>query len=138
MRLSWMTAVVAFAIAISARPAALVWSAAPAADLIVVHGAVYSFTWPDPDGEGKPASTAPFDRTRGWHSDAQAIAVRAGRIVLVGSDSAVLRLKGPSTRVIDARGATVLPGLADSHVHLANLGESLSLVNLVGVSTPDE
>src|SRR5215216_6808887 len=114
------------------------WSVAQAADLIVVHARVYSFSWPDPDGDGRPASAAPFDRGRGWHPDAQAVAIRAGRIVLVGTDSAALALKGPATRVIDARGATLLPGLADSHVHLANLGESLALVNLVGVSSPDE
>src|SRR5207248_3338707 len=40
-----------------------------------------------------------------------------GRIVAVGGDKAVLRHKGPKTRVIDAGGRTVLPGLYDSHVH---------------------
>lgn len=48
---------------------------------------------------------------------AQAVAVRAGRIVAVGTDKEVLPLRGPKTRVIDAKGRTVLPGLYDSHVH---------------------
>jgi predicted amidohydrolase YtcJ len=47
----------------------------------------------------------------------QAVAVRGGRIVAVGEDKTVLGLRGPKTRVIDARGRTVLPGLMDSHVH---------------------
>jgi predicted amidohydrolase YtcJ len=55
---------------------------------------------------------------------AEAVAVRDGRIVAVGSDADVLMLKGPRTRVIDAGGKTVLPGLYDSHVH--PLGAALS------------
>jgi predicted amidohydrolase YtcJ len=48
---------------------------------------------------------------------AQAVAVRGDRIAAVGDDRAVLRLRGPKTRVIDAGGRVVLPGLYDSHVH---------------------
>jgi predicted amidohydrolase YtcJ len=47
----------------------------------------------------------------------QAVAVRGERIVAVGSDQGVLRYKGPKTKLIDAGGKTVLPGLYDSHVH---------------------
>jgi predicted amidohydrolase YtcJ len=50
-------------------------------------------------------------------SVAQALAVRGDRLVAVGDDKAVLRLRGPKTRVLDAEGRTVLPGLYDSHVH---------------------
>jgi len=48
---------------------------------------------------------------------AQALAVRNGRIVAVGDSAALLKQRGPITKVIDARGKTVLPGLYDSHVH---------------------
>ena len=48
---------------------------------------------------------------------AQAIAVRGGRIAVVGTDAEVKRLGGPGTRVIDARARTVIPGLIDTHVH---------------------
>ncbi len=48
---------------------------------------------------------------------AQAIAVRGDRIAAVGSDPAVLKLRGPKTQVIDLGGKTVLPGLIDSHTH---------------------
>jgi predicted amidohydrolase YtcJ len=48
---------------------------------------------------------------------AEAVAVKDGRIVAVGEDKTVLKLKGPKTKTIDAGGQTVLPGLYDSHVH---------------------
>ena len=48
---------------------------------------------------------------------AQALAIRAGRIVAVGADHEVRALIGPSTRVLEAHGRTVIPGLIDSHVH---------------------
>jgi len=48
---------------------------------------------------------------------AQAIAVSKGRIQAVGDNEAILKLRGPKTRLLDAGGKTVLPGLYDSHVH---------------------
>jgi predicted amidohydrolase YtcJ len=48
---------------------------------------------------------------------AQALAIRGDRIAAVGSDADVNRLVGPSTKVVDAKGLTLLPGLYDSHVH---------------------
>ncbi|HVS37490.1 MAG TPA: amidohydrolase [Gemmataceae bacterium] len=48
---------------------------------------------------------------------AEAVAVKDGRIVAVGGNDDVLKWKGPNTKVIDAAGRTVLPGLYDSHVH---------------------
>ena len=48
---------------------------------------------------------------------AQAVAVRGGKVVAVGTDADVLKLKGPKTTVIDAGGTTVMPGLYDSHTH---------------------
>src|SRR5262245_22530140 len=47
---------------------------------------------------------------------AQAIAIRGEPIIAVGEDNAVLKFKGPDTKLIDAGGRTVLPGLYDSHV----------------------
>ncbi len=48
---------------------------------------------------------------------AQAMAVRGDRIVATGTNAAVLKLRGPATRVLDLKGKTVLPGLIDSHTH---------------------
>ncbi len=48
---------------------------------------------------------------------AQAIAIRGEKIVAVGPNMDVLKLKDAKTRIIDAGGKMVLPGLYDSHVH---------------------
>jgi hypothetical protein len=50
-------------------------------------------------------------------SIAEAVAIRAGRIVRVGSNHDVLGLKTTATRLVDLGGKPVLPGLIDSHVH---------------------
>ena len=48
---------------------------------------------------------------------ASALAIRDGRIEMVGSDEQVRPFIGPQTRVFDAAGATVLPGFIDTHMH---------------------
>jgi predicted amidohydrolase YtcJ len=125
---SGLAAVLVLGIAACAPPATKV------ADLILVGGRVYTLSWPDPDGEGAPAHDAPHDAS-GWRPDAEAVAMADGRIMLVGSRDDVLARQGGQTRVIDLHGATVVPGLIDSHVHLANLGAALGRVDLVGVAT---
>jgi predicted amidohydrolase YtcJ len=47
----------------------------------------------------------------------QALAVRGQRILRVGSDNEVLATRRKQTKLVDLKGATVLPGLIDSHVH---------------------
>ena len=69
---------------------------------------------------------------------AQALAIEAGRITAVGSDAEVSGLAGPDTRIIDAKGGTVLPGFIDSHVHLFGGAFELSCLNLYGVKGLDE
>ena len=86
------------------------WSCAPdgeRADLIVVGGAVL---------------TVDADFTV-----AEALAVRDGRVLVVGSDADVRALVGPSTRVVDVQGKTVVPGLADNHLHSAGGGDGVDL-----------
>ncbi len=70
--------------------------------------------------------------------NASAFAVRNGRIVFVGSDREARFLAGPRTRVIDAHGRTVIPGMVDAHAHLLGLGTSLRNVQLAGSKTYDE
>lgn len=48
---------------------------------------------------------------------AQAIAVRGDKILAVGSNADIAKLAGPSTRIVDAKGRMVIPGLMDSHTH---------------------
>jgi len=52
---------------------------------------------------------------------AEAVAVRDGRIMFVGTSGQVSTLKGPSTRTIELRGRTVVPGFVDGHLHPADL-----------------
>lgn len=68
-------------------------------------------------------------------SVAEAFAVRDGKFVSVGSAAAVRARVGPATRVIDAGGRTVAPGLADGHLHNAGGGPG---VDLSRVRTLDE
>lgn len=60
-------------------------------------------------------------------SIAQAVAIAGGRFTAVGTSDRVRALAGPSTRVIDLRGRTVIPGLADGHLHDAGGGPGVDL-----------
>jgi Predicted metal-dependent hydrolase with the TIM-barrel fold len=64
-----------------------------------------------------------------------AFAIKNGRILFAGSDGEVRSLAGARTKVIDAAGATVIPGMIDAHAHLAGLGNSLANANLAGSRT---
>ena len=85
------------------------------ADLIVVNGRVYT-----------------VDDSRPMVSG---FAVKNGRILFAGSDGEVRSLAGPRTRIVNAGGATVIPGMVDAHAHLAGLGNSLANANLAGSRT---
>jgi hypothetical protein len=52
----------------------------------------------------------------------EAVAVRDGKILAVGGTADIRALAGPSTRVVDLKGRTVIPGLIDSHVHMLRAG----------------
>lgn len=60
-------------------------------------------------------------------SYAQALAISAGRILAVGADEEIRKLAGPATRQINLRGNTVIPGLADNHLHSAGGGPGIDL-----------
>jgi predicted amidohydrolase YtcJ len=70
---------------------------------------------------------------------AEAVAIRGSYIVFAGSAADAAAWRGPSTRVIDAQGCTLLPGFIDSHFHLLwgsieladiQLGQATSLDDL--------
>src|SRR6266850_1480588 len=70
---------------------------------------------------------------------AQALAVRDGRIAAIGDSPGIRALAGPSTRVIDLGGRTVIPGLIDSHIHAIRAGLSYTTeVHWSGVRTLKE
>lgn len=52
----------------------------------------------------------------------EAIAVKKGKVLAYGTTSEILKLKGEQTKVIDAKGRTIIPGLNDSHLHLTRGG----------------
>jgi predicted amidohydrolase YtcJ len=70
----------------------------PPADTVLIHARIYT-----------------VNAKRPW---AQAIAIRAGQIIAVGSDEEIAAYQGPSTKVIDAKEHMALPGLMDAHVHM--------------------
>lgn len=92
--------------------------APPAADLIVTNARVYTAD------EARPL--------------AEAFAVRDGRIVFVGSRQEASALKGSSTRMLDAGGKTIIPGMVDAHAHFGGLAQTLRSVDLVGTRSYDE
>lgn len=98
----------------------LIWAPVPqsAADIVFKNGNVY---------------TANDKAPR-----AQAIAVKADRIVFVGSNEAAQKFVGSNTRVVDLKGSTVLPGFTDSHQHLSGVGEREMTLNLEGTTSLDD
>ena len=70
-----------------------------------------------------------MDRTR---PHATALAITGAQIVAVGGDE-LRALAGPTTRVIDLRGRTVVPGLIDAHLHFLSYGLSLREIDLMNV-----
>lgn len=71
-------------------------------------------------------------------SFAEAVAVKDGKIISVGSVEDVECYIDNSTKHIELNGGLVLPGLIDAHGHLTSYGESLEYINLVGTSSYDE
>ncbi|MFI8521124.1 amidohydrolase [Streptomyces sp. NPDC085481] len=69
--------------------------------------------------------------------EAEALAVRDGRIVWVGADAEAHAWAGPGTRVLDAEGRLVLPGFVDAHNHV-RLGSDDACVQLAGARDLDE
>jgi len=64
-----------------------------------------------------------------------AVAIQNGMVAAVGTDREILRLRGPETEVIDLRGAFVMPGFNDAHVHLASAGREKLTIDLVAVKS---
>jgi predicted amidohydrolase YtcJ len=89
-----------------------------AVDLIVINGKVYAA-----DGAAELA---------------EAVAVRGNKVIRVGSNREIQRLKRAQTIVVDARGGAVMPGFIDAHAHLINGGLSLDQISLSDAATIDD
>jgi predicted amidohydrolase YtcJ len=69
----------------------------------------------------------------------EALAIRDGKIVALGSTADVRKLAGPKSRVINLAGRTVIPGLIDSHLHAIRAALSFSTeVNWIGARSLSE
>jgi predicted amidohydrolase YtcJ len=73
-------------------------AASPAPDTVLINGKVFT-----------------ANPTQPW---AQAVAIRADRIVAVGDTAAIAALAGLATRRLDAGGRTIVPGFNDAHTHI--------------------
>src|SRR3990172_1696564 len=110
-QLGWF---LAFAICVLVFSYFFFWGVPESADVLYVNGRVYTM-----DVE---------------NSEADAFAVRGGRIVSVGSTEELKKSIRPK-EVVDLQGKTVLPGLIDSHAHLMGLGIAKLTIDLVGASS---
>src|SRR3954467_4438496 len=87
----------------------------PAVDVLIYNGRVYT---------GDPA--API---------AEAIAIRGNRILKIGTNREIKRLRRNAATVIDAHGGSVLPGFADTFVALPTQAEAIAGAHRLGLTT---
>ncbi len=94
---------------------------------------------PSPDPTAAPADTIltggavyTCDPARPW---AEALAIRGGRIIAVGTEREVVALGGPRTEVLRLAGRMVLPGFQDAHAHPVGGGMDRRRCDLTGLST---
>ena len=92
--------------------------AADAADLVLNNAKIYTVNKNQPEAE--------------------ALAVKSGKIVFIGSNSEAKKYIGDSTEVIDVKGQFVMPGFIEGHGHIHGLGLSLTNLNLMNVKNWDE
>ncbi|HYR56117.1 MAG TPA: amidohydrolase family protein, partial [Myxococcaceae bacterium] len=94
---------------------------------------------PEPTGPDETVLYA-ADRVRTLMPEqplAEAMVTRGGKVVAVGGRRE-LQAAHPGVRVVEVRGATIVPGLADAHAHLAGLGRTLSILNFAGTSSVEQ
>lgn len=100
---------------------ALAWACGPRpepADLILINTRIYTANDAQPTAE--------------------AVAVRLGKVVKVGSRSEIMKLKADSTDVLDLAGQYVYPGFAEGHAHIMGIGSNLINVDLMAARSFEE
>ncbi len=68
----------------------------------------------------------------------EAVAVINGKITAIGNNSDISKFIGDSTKVIDLKGATVIPGIIESHAHFMGTGKALLNLDLSDATNWDE
>lgn len=110
-----VAALAAFGYGCAKAPTGKTAAPAASADLALKNGAVYT-----------------MDGVRSW---AQAVAIRDGRIVYVGSDVGLQQHVGRATRVVDLKGRMLMPAFQDVHIHPISGGVEVNACNLNGLTT---
>ncbi|HMK28269.1 MAG TPA: amidohydrolase, partial [Terriglobales bacterium] len=82
-------------------------------------------------GQAKSLIAAPAKR-------AQGLAIRDGRVIAIGSNAEIQKLKGKKTAVVDLDGHFAMPGFNDAHAHLAYGGLQKLNVDLAGSKSLEE
>ena len=99
--------------------------------LLTLAVAAIALNWPRAAAQSEPADTVLLNGTiitvDPRDTIAQALAVRGGRIVFVGTTADAKKLVANTTKVIDLAGKTATPGLIDTHVHFSEPADSLDL-----------
>lgn len=72
------------------------------------------------------------------HPFVEAMVIGNGRVLFTGSVRAAMTYRSANTRVLDAEGQTIIPGMIDAHVHMLGLGTALRTVDLVGTTSYDQ
>jgi predicted amidohydrolase YtcJ len=90
----------------------------PEADIVFKNGNIYT------GNDDKPK--------------AEAVAAKFGRIVFVGSNAEAKQYEGKGVKVIDLKGATVVPGLVDAHYHFSGVGFREMNLNLEGTTSLED
>src|SRR5207245_5533207 len=99
-------------------PYTTLFRSSPSADTVVVDARIYTVNSKQP-----------------W---AQALAIRGGKIVAIGSAKQIEVYRAASTKVLDGKGYLLLPGFTDSHIHFLDGSLSLLRVNLSDAKTIPE
>jgi predicted amidohydrolase YtcJ len=104
-------------------------------EIIFINGDIYTgaHTMASVSLTGEPTTRSAIEGKR-----SQALAVSDGKIVAVGTNEEIHKLKGPNTKVIDLGGHFTMPGFNDAHTHLASAGFEKLNVDLVGVKSLQE
>src|SRR5947209_10761293 len=103
-------------------------------DVIFINGDIYVSSPTIPNYIARPQDFVPASINK----RAQAIAVLRGRIVAIGTNAEVQKLKAAGTEVVDLHGRFVMPGFNDAHTHLASGGFEKLAIDLVGSKSIDE
>ena len=69
---------------------------------------------------------------------AEAVAVKEGRIIKVGTNQQIKQLTDKTTEIRDLHGKTVVPGLIDTHIHVADFGRCLMWLDLTAANSIPE